>query len=178
MTWRARASFSRSEEHTSELQSLTNLDKLLEMIALQAELLDLKTNSERPAEGTVIEAKLDRGRGPVATVLVQRGTLKIGDIIVAGAEWGRVRALISDQGDPVDQAGPSVPVEVLGFNGPPEAGDRLAVVENEARARQVTSYRAHQKRENAAASISGMRGSRSEERRVGKECRSRWSPYH
>src|SRR5215510_2467534 len=137
----------------------TNLDKLLEMIALQAELLDLKTNSERPAEGTVIEAKLDRGRGPVATVLVQRGTLRVGDIIVAGAEMGRVRALISDQGENLEEAGPSVPVEVLGFNGPPEAGDRLAVVENEARARQVTSYRAHQKRENAAASISGMRGS-------------------
>jgi len=137
----------------------TNLDKLLEMIALQAELLDLKTNAERPAEGTVIEAKLDRGRGPVATVLVQRGTLRVGDIIVAGAEMGRVRALINDQGETINEAGPSVPVEVLGFNGPPEAGDRLAVVENEARARQVTSYRAHQKRENAAASISGMRGS-------------------
>src|SRR5476651_1958712 len=103
----------------------TNLDKLLEMIALQAELLDLKTNVTRPAEGTVIEAKLDRGRGPVATVLVQRGTLKVGDIVVAGAEMGRVRALISDQGDTLDEAGPSVPVEVLGFNGPPEAGDRL-----------------------------------------------------
>ena len=137
----------------------TNLDKLLEMIALQADLLELKTNAQRPAEGTVIEAKLDRGRGPVATVLVQRGTLKVGDIIVAGAEMGRVRALINDQGDTIDEAGPSVPVEVLGFNGPPEAGDRMAVVENEARARQVTSYRAHQKRENAAASISGMRGS-------------------
>ncbi len=137
----------------------TNLDKLLEMIALQAELLDLKTNAQRPAEGTVIEAKLDRGRGPVATVLVQRGTLRVGDIVVAGAEMGRVRALISDQGEAIDEAGPSVPVEVLGFNGPPEAGDRLAVVDNEARARQVTSYRAHQKRENAAASISGMRGS-------------------
>ncbi|OSI51530.1 translation initiation factor IF-2 [Bradyrhizobium canariense] len=137
----------------------TNLDKLLEMIALQADILDLKTNSDRPAEGTVIEAKLDRGRGPVATVLVQRGTLRVGDIIVAGAEMGRFRALISDQGETVQEAGPSVPVEVLGFNGPPEAGDRLAVVENEARARQGTSYRAHQKRENAAASISGMRGS-------------------
>ncbi|MFY9955415.1 translation initiation factor IF-2 [Bradyrhizobium sp.] len=137
----------------------TNLDRLLEMIALQADLLDLKTNAERPAEGTVIEAKLDRGRGPVATVLIQRGTLRVGDIVVAGAEMGRVRALISDQGETIDEAGPSVPVEVLGFNGPPEAGDRLAVVENEARARQVTSYRAHQKRENAAASISGMRGS-------------------
>ncbi len=137
----------------------TNLDRLLEMIALQADILELKTNSQRPAEGTVIEAKLDRGRGPVATVLVQRGTLRIGDIIVAGAEMGRVRALISDQGENLQEAGPSVPVEVLGFNGPPEAGDRLAVVENEARARQVTSYRAHQKRENAAANISGMRGS-------------------
>ena len=137
----------------------TNLDRLLEMISLQAELLDLKTNAERPAEGTVIEAKLDRGRGPVATVLVQRGTLRVGDIVVAGAEMGRVRALISDKGETIEEAGPSVPVEVLGFNGPPEAGDRLAVVENEARARQVTSYRAHQKRENAAASISGMRGS-------------------
>jgi translation initiation factor IF-2 len=137
----------------------TNLDRLLEMIALQADILDLKTNSDRPAEGTVIEAKLDRGRGPVATVLVQRGTLKVGDIVVAGSEMGRVRALISDKGETVETAGPSVPVEVLGFNGPPEAGDRLAVVENEARARQITSYRAHQKRENAAASISGMRGS-------------------
>jgi translation initiation factor IF-2 len=137
----------------------TNLDKLLEMVALQAELLDLKTNVSRPAEGTVIEAKLDRGRGPVATVLVQRGTLRVGDIVVAGAEMGRVRALINDQGETIVDAGPSVPVEVLGFNGPPEAGDRLAVVENEARAREVTSYRAHQKRENAAASISGMRGS-------------------
>ena len=137
----------------------TNLDKLLEMIALQSELLDLKTNPDRPAEGSVIEAKLDRGRGPVATVLVQRGTLKVGDIIVAGAEMGRVRALINDQGDTVEEAGPSVPVEVLGFNGPPEAGDRLAVVENEARAREVTSYRAHAKREKSAASVSGMRGS-------------------
>ena len=136
----------------------TNLDKLLEMIALQSDLLDLKTNPDRPAEGTVIEAKLDRGRGPVATVLVQRGTLKVGDIIVAGAEMGRVRALINDQGHTVDEAGPSVPVEVLGFNGPPEAGDRLAVVDNEARAREVTSYRAHQKREKQSAST-GMRGS-------------------
>ncbi len=137
----------------------TNLDKLLEMISLQAEILDLKTNPDRPAEGTVIEAKLDRGRGPVATVLVQRGTLRTGDIVVAGAEMGRVRALISDLGDAVDFAGPSVPVEVLGFNGTPEAGDRLAVVESEARARQVTDYRARQKREKQAARATGMRGS-------------------
>src|SRR5207245_11150806 len=100
----------------------TNLDKLLEMIALQAELLDLKTNAARPAEGTVIEAKLDSGRGPVATVLVQRGTLRVGDIVVAGAEMGRVRALISDQGEKLDEAGPSVPVVLLGFNGPQGAG--------------------------------------------------------
>jgi translation initiation factor IF-2 len=99
----------------------------------------------------VIEAKLDRGRGPVATVLVQRGTLRTGDIVVAGAEFGRVRALVNDQGENVKEAGPSVPVEVLGFNGTPEAGDRVAVVENEARAREVTDYRARQKRERQAA---------------------------
>ena len=105
-----------------------NVDRLLETIGLQSEILDLKANPNRPAEGTVIEAKLDRGRGPVATVLVQRGTLKVGDLIVAGADWGRVRALVSDTGAPVESAGPSTPVEVLGFNGTPEAGDRLAVV--------------------------------------------------
>jgi translation initiation factor IF-2 len=136
-----------------------NLERLLETIGLQAELLDLKANPQRPAEGTVIEAKLDRGRGPVATVLIQRGTLKIGDIIVAGAESGRVRALVSDKGDSVQTAGPSVPVEVLGFNGTPDAGDRLAVVENEARAREVTSYRERQKRDKLAARQTGMRGS-------------------
>src|ERR1700709_1597692 len=133
----------------------TNLDKVLEFRSLQSALPVLKTNVSRPAEGTVIEAKLDRGRGPVATVLVQRGTLRVGDIIVAGAAMGRVRALINDQGETISQGGPSVPGEVLGFKGPPEAGDRLAVVENEARAREVTSYRAHPKRENAAASTSG-----------------------
>jgi translation initiation factor IF-2 len=137
----------------------TNIDKLLEMIGLQAEILDLKANPSRAAEGTVIEAKLDRGRGPVATVLVQRGTLHIGDLIVAGAEWGRVRALVNDQGDSVDQAGPSVPVEVLGFSGTPEASDRLAVVESEARARELTDYRVRQKRESATARNTGMRGS-------------------
>jgi translation initiation factor IF-2 len=106
----------------------------------------------------VIEAKLDRGRGPVATVLVQRGTLRVGDIIVAGADWGRVRALISDTGEAVESAGPSIPVEVLGFSGTPEAGDRLAVVESEGRAREVTDYRLRQKREKVAARA-GMRGS-------------------
>jgi translation initiation factor IF-2 len=137
----------------------TNIDKLLEMIGLQAEILDLKANPERAAEGTVIEAKLDRGRGPVATVLVQRGTLKPGDIVVAGAEWGRVRALVSDTGETVQSAGPSTPVEVLGFSGTPDAGDRLAVVENEARAREITDYRARQKREKMVARATGMRGS-------------------
>ncbi len=137
----------------------TNLDRLLETISLQAEILDLRANPDRPAEGTVIEAKLDRGRGPVATVLVQRGTLKVGDIVVAGAEWGRVRALVSDTGAPVEQAGPSTPVEVLGFNGTPEAGDRLAVVDNEGRAREVTAYRARQKRDRQAARATGARGS-------------------
>ncbi|MFG1477383.1 translation initiation factor IF-2 [Xanthobacter sp. V4C-4] len=136
-----------------------NLDKLLEAIALQSELLDLRASPDRDAEGTVVEAKLDRGRGPVATVLVQRGTLKVGDIVVAGAEWGRVRALLSDTGANVDTAGPSFPVEVLGFNGTPEAGDRLAVVENEARAREITDYRQRQKREKAAARSATMRGS-------------------
>ncbi|HET7849682.1 MAG TPA: translation initiation factor IF-2, partial [Pseudolabrys sp.] len=136
-----------------------NIDRLLEMIGLQAELLDLRANPNRAAEGTVIEAKLDRGRGPVATVLVQRGTLKPGDIVVAGAEWGRVRALVSDTGETAHSAGPSTPVEVLGFSGLPEAGDRLAVVENEARAREITDYRARQKREKMVARASGMRGS-------------------
>ena len=139
-----------------------NLDKLLEAIALQSELLDLKANPEREAEGTVIEAKLDRGRGPVATVLVQRGTLHTGDIVVAGSEYGRVRALISDLGASIRDAGPSVPVEVLGFNGAPEAGDRLAVVESEARAREITEYRQRQKRERLAVRAGAARGSLSD----------------
>jgi translation initiation factor IF-2 len=137
----------------------TNLDKLLETIVLQSEVLELKADPDRAAEGTVIEAKLDRGRGPVATVLVQQGTLKIGDILVAGAEWGRVRALVDDRGDQIDAAGPSLPVEVLGFQGAPEAGDRFAVVVSEARAREIADYRARQKREKAQARMTGARGS-------------------
>ncbi len=136
-----------------------NLDRLLETIGLQSEILELRANPARPAEGTVIEAKLDRGRGPVATVLVQRGTLRLGDLVVAGAEWGRVRALVSDAGAAVEAAGPSTPVEVLGFSGTPEAGDRLAVVETEGRAREVTAYRARQKREMLVARTAGLRGS-------------------
>ncbi len=125
----------------------TNLDKLLEAIALQAELLDLKANPDRLADGFVIEAKLERGRGPVGTLLVQRGTIKVGDIIVAGSAWGRVRALLDDTGHNVVKAGPSVPVEVLGFDTAPEAGDQFAVVENEARAREITDYRIRKRRE-------------------------------
>jgi translation initiation factor IF-2 len=119
----------------------TNLDKLLEAIALQAEILELKANPDRPAEGTVIEAKLDKGRGPLATVLVERGTLRVGDVFVAGASSGKVRAMIDDHGRQVKEAGPSVPVEVLGLSVVPSAGDPFTVVENEGRAREVASYR-------------------------------------
>jgi translation initiation factor IF-2 len=119
----------------------TGLDKLLEAIALQAELLELKANPDRPAEGAVVEAKLDKGRGPLATVLIQRGTLKVGDIFVAGPISGKVRAMIDDKGRQVKEAGPSLPVEVLGLSGVPSAGDTLSVVENEARAREVAAYR-------------------------------------
>jgi translation initiation factor IF-2 len=119
----------------------TNLDGLLEAIHLQAEILELKANPERSAEGAVVEAKLDKGRGPLATVLVQRGTLRVGDIFVVGAISGKVRAMIDDKGKQVKEAGPSVPVEVLGLSGVPSAGDTLTVVENEARAREVADYR-------------------------------------
>ena len=124
-----------------------NLDKLEEAILLQAEVLDLKANPLRFAEGAVIEAKLDKGRGPVATVLVQRGTLKLGDIVVAGSEWGRVRVLINDRGENVETAEPAMPVELHGLSGVPEAGDELVVVTDEARAREVTTYRARKRRE-------------------------------
>jgi translation initiation factor IF-2 len=139
-----------------------NLDKLLDLIALQAELLNLQANPARPTEGTVIEARLDKGRGPVATVLVQRGTLKVGDLIVGGSQWGRVRALLDDKGETRQDAGPSMQVEVLGFSGSPEAGDRVAVVETEARAREITEYRERQRREKAAARGNSARGSLSD----------------
>ncbi|MBV9528836.1 translation initiation factor IF-2 [Sphingomonas sp.] len=119
----------------------TNLDKLLDAIQLQAELLELKANPDRAAEGTVVEAKLDKGRGPLATVLVERGTLRVGDVFVAGASSGKVRAMIDDKGKQVKEAGPSVPVEVLGLSAVPAAGDPFTVVENEGRAREVASYR-------------------------------------
>jgi len=125
----------------------TNLDKLLETIVLQAEVLELKANPDRAGDGIVVEAQLDRGRGPIATVLVQRGTLKTGDIVVAGAAAGRVRALVNDRGEQVKEAGPSVPVEVLGLDSVPEAGDHMVVVESEARAREITEYRERKRRE-------------------------------
>jgi translation initiation factor IF-2 len=123
------------------------LDKLEEAIVLQAEVLELKANPDRPAEGAIVEAKLDKGRGPVATVLVQRGTIRVGDIVVAGGEWGRVRALVNDQGKTVPSAGPSEPVEVLGLQGTPEAGDELVVVESDARAREIADFRTRKRRE-------------------------------
>lgn len=134
-----------------------NLDKLEEAITLQAELLDLKSNPNRPAEGVVIEAKMEQGRGTVATVLVQRGTLRIGDIMVAGKEVGRVRAMNDALGNSLNEAGPAVPVEVLGLNGTPAAGDEVAVVENEGRAREVAEFR--QRRDKNAQAAAGARGS-------------------
>ncbi|MDF1634351.1 translation initiation factor IF-2 [Mycoplana sp. MJR14] len=137
----------------------TNLDKLLEAILLQSEILDLKANPDRTAEGVVVEAELDRGRGAVATVLVQKGTLTPGQIIVAGDQWGRVRALVNDRGEHVKSAGPSTPVEVLGLSGTPAAGDKFAVVENESRAREISEYRQRLAREKQVARQSGSRGS-------------------
>ncbi len=130
-----------------------NLDKLLEGIVLQAEVMELKANPDRSAEGVVVEAKLDKGRGPVGTVLIQRGTLRVGDIVVAGRAWGKVRALINDQGEQVQEAGPSVPVEILGFGSAPEAGDQLAVVESEAKAREITGYRVRKRRDTHAVGV-------------------------
>jgi translation initiation factor IF-2 len=132
----------------------TGLDKLEEAILLQSEVLDLRANANRPADGAVIEAKLDKGRGSVATVLVQRGTLKQGDLVVAGAEWGRVRALVNERGESVQRALPAEPVEILGLSGVPEAGDEFVVVESEARAREVTEYRGRKRRESRQATIS------------------------
>jgi translation initiation factor IF-2 len=134
----------------------TNLDKLEEAILLQAELLDLHANPDRSAEGVVLEAKVERGRGPVATVLIQRGTLRVGDIFVSGSEWGRVRALVDERGQAQREAGPSTPIEVLGLNGIPLAGDDFVVIESESRAREVTDFRQRRRRDTAAAA--GGRG--------------------
>ena len=144
------------EVEVSALKKI-GLDKLLEAIALQAEVLELTANPERAAEGVIVEAKLERGRGPVGTALIQRGTLHLGDLIVAGSAYGRVRAMINELGEHVTSAGPSVPVEVLGFDSAPEAGDQFAVVENEARAREITDYRQRERRKRLA--VAGQRGS-------------------
>ncbi|HLZ74920.1 translation initiation factor IF-2 [Phenylobacterium sp.] len=133
----------------------TGLDTLLEAILLQADVLELKANPDRVADGVVIEAKLDRGRGAVSTVLVKRGTLRRGDIVVAGDHWGKVRALLNEREEQVAEAGPSVPVEILGLDGTPAPGDPFAVVENEARARELTAYRVRVKREKAGAPAQG-----------------------
>jgi translation initiation factor IF-2 len=136
----------------------TGLDKLIEAILLQAEILDLKANPHRSAEGTVIESRLDRGRGPVGTVLVQRGTLNQGDIVVAGSEWGRVRAMLDDKGKPMSAAEPSTPVEILGLSGAPSAGEPFVVVDNESRAREITEFRERRQRDKAAGAAAGARG--------------------
>ena len=136
----------------------TGLDKLEEAILLQAEVLDLKANPERTAEGSVIESRLDRGRGPVATVLVQKGTLHQGEIVVAGAEWGRVRAMLDDKGKQLKSAGPSTPVEILGLTGVPSAGEPFVVVENESRAREITEHRDRRHRDKTAGSNIAARG--------------------
>ena len=129
----------------------TNLDKLEQALLLQAEVLELKANPDRMAQGAVIEAKLERGRGTVATLLVQKGTLKVGDILIAGSEWGRVRALLDDRGRSVETASPATPVEVLGLQGTPQAGDTFVVVETEARAREIAEFRAHRHRQHQMA---------------------------
>jgi translation initiation factor IF-2 len=136
----------------------TGLDKLEEAILLQAEILDLRANPDRVAEGSVIESRLDRGRGPVGTILVQRGTLHQGDIVVAGAEWGRVRAMLDDKNRPLSEAGPSTPVEILGLSGAPSAGEPFVVVENESRAREITEFRERRQREKSAGAAAGARG--------------------
>ncbi len=136
----------------------TGLDKLAEAILLQAEILDLRANPNRTAEGSVIESRLDRGRGPVGTVLVQRGTLHQGDIVVAGSEWGRVRAMLDDKGRQMAEAGPSTPVELLGLSGAPSAGEPFVVVENESRAREITEFRERRQRDKAAGAAVGARG--------------------
>ncbi|MEL6751910.1 MAG: translation initiation factor IF-2, partial [Pseudomonadota bacterium] len=140
------------EVEVSALKRL-GLDGLLDAISMQAEILELSANPERNAEGVVIEAKLERGRGPVGTVLIERGTLRVGQVVVAGTAWGKVRALINDQGQHVKEAGPSVPVEILGFGSTPEAGDQMAVVENEAKAREITEYRERKRREKMAGGV-------------------------
>jgi translation initiation factor IF-2 len=162
------------EVEVSALKKL-NLDKLLDALLLQAEVLELKANPHRPGNGVIVEAKLERGRGPVGTALVQRGTLRQGDLVVAGSAWGRVRALIDDRGEQVKEAGPSVPVEVLGFDTAPEAGDQFAVVESEARAREITDYRMRERRKRLA--VAGQRGTLEQMMNQLKESGAQEFPY-
>ena len=143
------------EVEVSALQRL-GLDELLQACLLQAEILELKANPDRDAQGVVVEAQLDKGRGPVATCLMQQGTLNVGDILVAGTAWGKVRALVTDKGERVKSAGPSTPVEVLGLSGTPDAGDNFAVVESEQRARDIVEYRERVKKETTAAPSTSM----------------------
>jgi translation initiation factor IF-2 len=140
----------------------TGLDKLEEAILLQAEVLELRANPNRTAEGAVIESRLDRGRGPVATVLVQKGTLRPGDIVVAGAEWGRVRAMQDDNGSALKAAGPSTPVELLGLSAAPPAGEPFVVVESDTRAREIVEFRSRKLRERSAAALTAGRGTMEE----------------
>ena len=138
------------------------VEDLLEKVLLEAEMLDLKANPNRNATGSIIESSLDKGRGYVATVLVSNGTLKVGDIVLAGTSYGRVKAMFNERNQRIKEAGPAEPALILGLNGAPAAGDTFHVVESDQEAREITNKREQ----------------RSEERRVGKECRSRWSPYH
>jgi translation initiation factor IF-2 len=140
----------------------TGLDKLEEAILLQAELLELRANPNRSAEGAIIESRLDKGRGPVATVLVQKGTLHPGDIVVAGAEWGRVRAMQDDNGKTIKSAGPSTPVEILGLSAAPTAGEPFVVVDSDTRAREIVEFRSRKAREKAAAALTAGRGTMEE----------------
>ncbi|MBL6079577.1 translation initiation factor IF-2 [Belnapia sp. T18] len=149
------------EIEVSATQKL-NLDKLLEAITLQAELLDLRANPNRAAEGTVIESRLDRGRGPVATVLVQKGTLHTGDIVVAGSEWGRVRAMLDDKARQLKEAGPSLPIEILGLGGVPTAGESFVAVEDETQAREISEFRQRKLREKSSAAATAGRGTLAE----------------
>jgi translation initiation factor IF-2 len=149
------------EIEVSATQKL-NLDKLLEAITLQAELLDLRANPNRAAEGTVIESRLDRGRGPVATVLVQKGTLNTGDIVVAGSEWGRVRAMLDDKARQLKTAGPSLPIEILGLGGVPTAGEPFVAVEDETKAREISEFRQRKLREKSSAALTAGRGTLAE----------------
>ena len=160
----------------------SGVEDLMEKVLLEAEMLDLKANPNRNATGSIIESSLDKGRGYVATVLVSNGTLKVGDIVLAGTSYGRVKAMFNERNQRVKEAGPAEPALILGLNGAPAAGDTFHVVESDQEAREITNKREQLAREQGLRTQKILTldelGRRSEERRVGKECRSRWSPYH